>query len=96
MEMQLNNPDDKIKDKIVFTDSNGKVLPYLLNQKSPKTYLILALYNENQEIRMKINLNPKEYTLKNTKEVFYLDNDQNAKALQTHLSSYFYPMERLL
>lgn len=92
MEMQLNNPDDKIKDKIVFTDSNGKVLPYLLNQKSPKTYLILALYNENQEIRMKINLNPKEYTLKNTKEVFYLDNDQNAKELQTHLSSYFYPM----
>ena len=88
MEIQLNKSDDKIRDKIVFTNLDGKVLPYFLNQKSANTYLILPLYGENEEIKMKINLNPKDYTLKNTKEVFYLDNEQNAKELQTHLSQY--------
>lgn len=93
MEIQLNKSDDKIRDKIVFTNLDGKVLPYFLNQKSPNTYLILPLYGENEEIKMKINLNPKDYTLKNTKEVFYLDNEQNAKELQTHLSQYYRTMD---
>lgn len=82
MEITLTQPQKDVKSKIIVTDSNGKKIPFLLNKNTDKSYLILPVYDNSEELTVKVNLNPKEYTLKNTEQVVYLQNEENLEKLR--------------
>lgn len=81
MEIILTQPQKDMKSKIIVTDSKGKKIPFLLNKNTNKSYLILPVYDNLEEFMVKVNLNPKEYTLKNTDQVIYIQNEENLKKL---------------
>lgn len=85
MKLKTKNDIDNIHSKIIITDKNGKRVPYIVNNNKKKEYLILPLYKDGEEINMKINLNPKEYTIENTDEIVHLNNRQNLKHLSKAL-----------
>lgn len=68
--------------KVVITNKSGEKLPYVINHEKKNEYLILPLYGEEDEINIKVNLNPKEYTIENTKETVYLKNQKNLEQLK--------------
>lgn len=74
-----------IHSKVIITDKKGNKRPYIINENKKNEYLILPLYAEGEEIHIKVNLNPKEYKIENTKETVYLNNRENLDQLKNIL-----------